>query len=106
MELLKSLNLTRLINRHIELNSKQSSVEIKSMEDDYKKLKKQEEMKQLNKDSLRLNLCAKISNSSLHKEFIMESMELYSSAESPFSCSLENHFATKMSFINNQNYFP
>jgi len=106
LSLLKRLNLTKLINRHIELNSKHSNVDIKGLNEEYKLLKKQEELEQLNKDSLRLNICSKMINNTAHREFIINSWDLYSSKDSPFTCSLENQFSRRMSFINNQNYFP
>ena len=101
--LLRGLDLNKLINKHIAAHEVE---ELKNLNEEYLELKIKDELKELNEKIWFSNLCDKISNETVHKDFIISTMSQYYHTTNPFICCMNDTFKLQTSYINSQTYFP
>lgn len=100
--LIDKLNLDKLIEKHILFDTNEKP----TLNKEYLEDKTKKEMENLNENNWRSKLCDKITNDSVYKEFIVDSMTEYHRVGNPLMCSLNDTFKLRMSYVNSENYFP
>jgi len=102
-DLLQSLDLSKLLNKHIRTLSGDSR---NGQDESLVKEKPDDELRKANERSFFANLCSRLGNDTVHRDFILSTMGEYYQTRNPFTCTTYDSFELQMSFINSQSYFP
>jgi len=100
--LLQSLNLEKLLNKHIG----PFTTEKYKQNEDLVQDKANDLLKEEIERNFFANLCNRMVNNTVDRDFILSSMGQYFNTQNPFTCTTNDTFSLQMSFINTQSYFP
>ena len=103
---LSRLDVDNLLSKYVSVNSGEEFPSERSMKKDYEQFKKNSDTKKGEIENKIKQLCQRIGNDSVHKEFIVNSMKLYLDSSSAMTCSMNDYFNLRMQFYNTETYFP